>query len=254
MIFRRVSWSSMSAGPWAAISRLDRLLLCGRPRTAGLTLANRFQGGDPTNHVDVRHHEIQPALDISGCEGLARRGSILFRCERTYSCELLRRDHWDPSVHRHHDLAPRLGVKPVGELGQPLVQPAPELNAGGHGWRRPDRAQARDVLAENPAVLPAVFNQAHCQPIGRLAKVHEHCSGTIRARFLPSEAGPLLAAPASSWRTTCHSITSSARASSVGGMVRPSALPGARFRTRSHLVGCSTGVADGLAPRRILST
>ena len=32
-------------------------------------------------------------------------------------------------MHRHHDLAPRLGVKPVGELGQPLVQPAPELNA-----------------------------------------------------------------------------------------------------------------------------
>src|SRR5262249_53642279 len=58
-------------------------------------------------------------------------------------------------------------------------------------------------------VLPAVLNQAHCQPIGRLAKVHEHCSGTtIRARFLPSEAGPLLAASASSWRTTCHSITS----------------------------------------------
>jgi len=106
-----------------------------------------------------------------------------------------------------------IGVKPVGELGQPLVQPAPELNAGGHRWRRLDRAQTRDVLVANPAVLPAVLNQAHCQPIGRLAKVHEHCSGTtIRARFLPSEAGPLLAAPASSWRTTCHSITSSARA------------------------------------------
>src|SRR6516225_10178239 len=26
------------------------------------------------------------ASDISGCEGQARRGSILFRCERTYSC------------------------------------------------------------------------------------------------------------------------------------------------------------------------
>src|SRR5262249_15028163 len=85
-----------------------------------------------------------------------------------------------------------------------LVQPARDLNAGGHGWRRLDRAQARDVLVANPAVLPAVLNQAHCQAIGRLAKVHEHCSGTIRARFLPSEAEPLLAAPASSWRTTCQ--------------------------------------------------
>jgi hypothetical protein len=33
---------------------------CGRPRAAGLTLGNRFQGGDPICHVDVRHHEIQP--------------------------------------------------------------------------------------------------------------------------------------------------------------------------------------------------
>src|SRR5262249_38838055 len=167
---------------------------------------------------------------------------------------LLRRDHWDPSVHRHHDLAPRLGVKPVGELGQPLVQPAPELNAGGHRWRRLDRAQVRDVLVANPAVLPAVLNPAPCEPLGRLAKVHEPCSGTMRARFLPSEAGPLLAAPASSWRTTCHSITSSARASSVGGILRPSALAVVRLIVRANLVGCSTGISPGFAPCRILST
>src|SRR5262249_12490114 len=77
--------------------------------------------------------------------------------------------------------------------------------------------------------------------IGRLAKVHEHCSCTIRTRFLPSEAGPLLAAPASSWRTTCHSITSSARASSVGGTSRPSALAVFRLITSSYLVGACTG-------------
>src|SRR5262249_7547372 len=167
---------------------------------------------------------------------------------------LLRRAHWAPSVHRQHDLAPRLGVKPVGELGQPLVQPAPELNAGGHRWRRLDRAQARDVLVANPAVLPAVLNQAHCQPIRRLAKVHEHCSGTIGARSLPSEAGLLWPAPASSWRTTCHSITSSARASKVGGISRPRAFAVVMFMMRSNLVGCSTGISAGFAPRRILST
>src|SRR5215831_15279157 len=158
------------------------------------------------------------------------------------------------SLHRHHDLAPRLGVKPVGELGQPLVQPAPELNAGGHRWRRLDRAQARDVLVAYPAVLPAVLNQAHCQPIGRLAKVHEHCSGTIRARFLPSDAGPLLAAPASSWRTTCHSITSSARAATIGGISRPRVLAVLRLITSSSLADCRTGKSAGLAPLRILPT
>src|SRR5262245_15941586 len=142
----------------------------------------------------------------------------------------------------------RFAAGPI-QSGQPLVQPAPELNAGGHRWRRLDRAQApRDVLVANPAVLPAVLNQAHCQPIGRLAKVHEHCSGTIRARFLPSEAGPLLAAPASSWRTMCHSITSSARASKVGGMAIPTALAVLRLMISSNLVGCAIGRSPGFSP------
>src|SRR6266550_9191856 len=51
-----------------------------------------------------------------------------------------------------------------------------------------------------------------------------------------------------------HSITSSARASSDGGTVRPSALAVVRLMTSSNLVGCSTGMSPGLAPRRILST
>src|SRR5262249_547306 len=51
-----------------------------------------------------------------------------------------------------------------------------------------------------------------------------------------------------------HSITSSARASSVGGTVRPSTLAVVKLMTRSNLVGCSTGMSAGLAPRKILST
>src|SRR5262249_1062848 len=51
-----------------------------------------------------------------------------------------------------------------------------------------------------------------------------------------------------------HSITSSARASNMGGMVRPSALAVIKLMTRSNLVGCSTGKSAGFAPRKILST
>src|SRR5215470_1316159 len=51
-----------------------------------------------------------------------------------------------------------------------------------------------------------------------------------------------------------HSITSSARASSVGGTSRPSALAVLRLMTKSNLVGCSTGISAGFAPCRILST
>src|SRR5262249_4942764 len=40
-----------------------------------------------------------------------------------------------------------------------------------------------------------------------------------------------------------HSITWSARASNIGGMVRPSALAVVRLMTRSNFVGCSTGIS-----------
>src|SRR5215510_14822097 len=51
-----------------------------------------------------------------------------------------------------------------------------------------------------------------------------------------------------------HSIISSARASSVGGISRPSAFATIRLITKSNLVGCSTGMSAGFAPRSILST
>src|SRR5262249_18322287 len=55
-------------------------------------------------------------------------------------------------------------------------------------------------------------------------------------------------------RPPFHSITSSARASSVAGTIRPSALAVVKLMTRSNLVGCSTGMSAGFTPRRILST
>src|SRR5262249_39857296 len=43
-----------------------------------------------------------------------------------------------------------------------------------------------------------------------------------------------------------HSITSSARAMTAGGTVRPSARAVTKLITRSNLVGCSTGSSAGL--------
>src|SRR5262249_49298843 len=51
-----------------------------------------------------------------------------------------------------------------------------------------------------------------------------------------------------------HSITSSAVASSLSGICNPSALAATRLITRSNLVGCSTGMSAGFAPRSTLST
>jgi hypothetical protein len=53
---------------------------------------------------------------------------------------------------------------------------------------------------------------------------------------------------------TLRPITSSARASSVGGTIMPSALAILRLITRSYLVGACTGRSAGFSPLRMRST
>src|SRR3954452_435338 len=51
-----------------------------------------------------------------------------------------------------------------------------------------------------------------------------------------------------------HSITSSARASSLSGTWRPSALAVFKLMTNSNLVGCLTGSSAGFSPSRMRPT
>src|SRR5829696_6715944 len=51
-----------------------------------------------------------------------------------------------------------------------------------------------------------------------------------------------------------HSITSSARARKVGGIVRPSALAAFRLTTSSYLEGACTGRSAGRSPFKMRST
>src|SRR3954447_24502141 len=51
-----------------------------------------------------------------------------------------------------------------------------------------------------------------------------------------------------------HSMTSSARASSVGGTSRPRALAVLRLIASSYLVGACTGRSDGFSPLRMRLT
>jgi hypothetical protein len=55
-------------------------------------------------------------------------------------------------------------------------------------------------------------------------------------------------------RSQTYSITSSASATTVGGMSRPSVLAVLRLITSSYFVGCMTGRSDGLVPIRIFPT
>src|SRR5262245_54813916 len=51
-----------------------------------------------------------------------------------------------------------------------------------------------------------------------------------------------------------HSITSSARASSIGGISRPSTLAATTLMISSYLVGISTGKSPGFVPLRMRAT
>ena len=66
-----------------------------------------------------------------------------------------------------------------------------------------------------------------------------HASNTCRSTSLWRKRDP-------------YSMTSSARASSVGGTVMPSAFAALRLTTSSNFVGCTTGKSAGLVPWRIL--
>ena len=90
---------------------------------------------------------------------------------------------------------------------------------------------------------------------------HPHSSDSRQARAAIAGAptGVTRPPPANSRQNAqrqiaAYSITSSARASSGGGTLSPSALAAAKLITRSNLVGCSTVISPGFVPRKILST
>jgi hypothetical protein len=89
----------------------------------------------------------------------------------------------------------------------------------------------------------------------RTNRLKRRAAGSLRARReLPrcraAEHRDELAAP----HLVGHSMTSSAVASSLSGMVRPSALAATTLMTSSYLVGISTGKSPGFAPLRMGAT
>jgi hypothetical protein len=91
----------------------------------------------------------------------------------------------------------------------------------------------------------AALRQAKCSPAHR--------------RYTISEPGPMsalcqTATFALAAKGAPYSITSSARASNVGGTARPSAVAVLRLITNSYLVGACTGRSAGFSPLSIRST
>src|SRR5262245_58757254 len=102
----------------------------------------------------------------------------------------------------------------------------------------------RERTSQRIALLPGA--RAHCISVGRSAAQQRGCVSIPTTAAAPPSSVDELA--------SLHSITSSARASKVGGTSRPSAFAVLRLIVRSILVGNSIGKSPGLAPLRIRST
>jgi hypothetical protein len=86
----------------------------------------------------------------------------------------------------------------------------------------------------------------------RRSTVKDRCLPGLRLRY--SEPNCCALEESRDELAPLHSMTSSARASSDGGRVRPKVFAVCKLITNSNRVGCSTGRSAGFAPRRILST
>src|SRR6516165_7226439 len=115
-----------------------------------------------------------------------------------------------------------------------------------------------DILALNKASFVQAL--AECRNEGNVwlrrtgVKKSDHrCRGLLR---LPRERprGCRAAEQRDELAPGAHSITSSARASTVAGMSRPSAFAVLRLMTSSYLVGACTGRSAGFSPLRMRST
>ena len=104
---------------------------------------------------------------------------------------------------------------------------------------------------------PAGFENFRLWSIGGSGRLLCHVRSTPGSRHQAERSAcPLCATTGLMHRSKWHhySITSSARASSVGGTMMPSAFAVFKLITSSSLVGSSTGRSAGFAPLNILST
>src|SRR5262249_18978841 len=113
----------------------------------------------------------------------------------------------------------RLHIAPAREISSTVLRPHPGIR------RRKGRIRASDLTR---STLRAPAERQHDKERGEPLLQDQHGSAA-------------------------HSMTSSARASSNGGTVRPRALAVFRLMTSSNRVACSTGTSAGCSPLRILS-
>src|SRR5262249_52560414 len=113
-----------------------------------------------------------------------------------------------------------------------------------------------DVVPDSPAQLLQSLQE--CRVAGLRLRIvrgvrHEHADAPHPLALLrPRRERPRgCASKQPDERAALHSITSSARASSLSGIWRPSALAVLRLITNANLMDCITGRSAGFSPLRI---
>src|SRR6516225_1650010 len=101
-----------------------------------------------------------------------------------------------------------------------------------------------------PRKTPIWFALAEDRPLFAFAGLWTRWRGVRGSKSAPVVDG----AASSRLPALPHSITSSAAASTVGGISMPSTLAVVRLTLISNFVACSIGRSPGFAPLRILST
>jgi hypothetical protein len=72
------------------------------------------------------------------------------------------------------DLPVLISADAIRQLGDALIQPAPERDSIGNRGRHQNGTQTRDVIVADLAANTAALNNAHLQPRWRLAESDEH--------------------------------------------------------------------------------
>ena len=121
----------------------------------------------------------------------------------------------------------------------------------GAAFVTPQQPQMASRVKQRRAVLSESRRREICTSGSTAAMV---TASLIVASVIPARLSKRCAAKQRDEFSTLHSITSSARPSSVIGNVRPSALAVLRLIASSTLVDCCTGRSAGLSPLTIRPT
>src|SRR5207244_5652739 len=228
----------LPGGDTAFAAVLPRFLRAG-PR------AQAARGGAGSLHLVLREVRYPAPPERQACRGLAR-GPRLARLRGV----LRERDPPHLWQVRARDASPaRQGLSWRGRLLEPRRPAVCRARSLEQPQRHRTPGQPHGARPKPPPVAYPVREWIHQESHSRAFPLDGFVGAPLPCLLYSGPRGSTV-----SGRHITYWTTSSARPSSDGGIVSPSALAVLRLMTSSNLVGCSIGRSAGLAPLKILST